>query len=436
MMVFRKRSAAVGVPMDGMVSRVRLQGAKNAVLPLLYAAVALGGRTRLLNAPSGILDFHSNVKVLRSIGAHIDVSAATVDIRAEELDFSGLDQAAAARTRYSSLLMGLAQARGRRLQMALPGGCSFGRPLDIHFDFFRASGATLDVDTNGIRLHPGSAGEHTFRLRFPSVGASINALIASACSANPVVLENLSVEPEVLDVVQFLANRGVDIRFHSERVLRLCGPATHGLAIWPIMPDRIEAMTLVFASILARRRLCLVNVRAQDLMAGLEVLGRMNVPFSVDTTRSEVVVYGDRCGAMKPCRVTTSPHPGFPTDLHPVLAAVLSTVAGTSMIEEAVMGERFAYMEQLAAVGARLRRECGVVRLDGDPALRGCRDMVRVQATDIRGGMAALLLGLTAARQEVHLEQHEQVLRGYQDLGQIAQLFDFEQGAYECATST
>jgi UDP-N-acetylglucosamine 1-carboxyvinyltransferase len=423
-----RRPPSFGTPIDGTVEEYRIQGAKNSVLPLLYAAVAIGDKTRLINTPNRILDLHSNIRLLRSIGACIEVKDDSIEIFSENLSFSNISRSDVVGTRYSSLLLSLASSHRSDLTIPFPGGCNLKRPLDIHLEFFRQRGASIDEAAETISYRYGSTQESNFRLRFPSVGATLNAVIAASTESHPSVIDNISIEPEVMGVVDYLASRGVGISFLRQRTIRVEGIRKSARPIiWPIIPDRIEAFTALVSAILARRRLTLINARTQDIMPCLEVLSEMNVPLSIDTAREEITVYGDRCGAMKPVRVTTSPHPGFPTDAHPILSAVLASIPGISLIEEGVIPDRFTYLDEFRKVGVEATLDGNTLRIAGNSNLRKSIDSLTICAPDIRGGISVFLLALTVTRHDIFLENSTQILRGYENLDRFAHLFQFEQ---------
>ena len=413
-----------------------VQGAKNAMLPLLYASVAAGIEVNLIGVPTQIIDFKANYEVLTSIGASITISGNRLAITSDDLNFSRLSWQAVRATRYSALLLAVAASRRAAVSMPIPGGCDIQRPLDIHLDFFRALNSTACESGAGIEYRSSAGIERKrHRLRFPSVGATINALIALASSNSNFTLENIAIEPEVIQIIEFLRAAGCELEFTSIRSIKISPRSLKGPLIWPVMTDRIEGITKAVAAIIARKRLTLKGIGVRYIASILAIFDQMGVEFTLNSAHDELTIYGDRLSRLNPVRIETGVHPAFPTDLQPIFAAALVGAHGHSIIRENVIPGRFQYVDHWRSLGIDVKVIDDDLHINSDGVPPNLRDNFNFDATDIRGGMASLLLAMSLAKEGVKISNERQILRGYEDLSFYYEVFGFGVSTELCSKS-
>ena len=375
-----------GEPLRGSVA---VLGAKNAVLKHLVATLLAPGKHRLENVP-GILDVQIMCRVLEHMGCStrarddaIEVEV-PVDLRPE----APIDLVR--QMRASILVLGALLARRGEARVALPGGDDFGsRPIDLHVDGLRRMGAEFEL-SHGI-LH-GSAPDGlrgaTVHLEFPSVGATENLLLAGVMARGSTVIGNAAREPEIEDLAVFLGQMGARITGAGTSTIEIEGigemsPATHRA-----VPDRLEAGTYLVAAAITGGEVEVTGCVPDHLRMELRKLGDAGCEF--ETTADSITLRGpERPG---PVDFATLPYPGFHTDMHPQMVALLSLAAGTSVMTENIYDARFRYVGELNRLGADIHTESQHVIVRGVEALSGCP----VDACDIRAGASLVLAGLAA----------------------------------------
>ncbi len=386
--------------------RVAVSGAKNSALKVLAASLLAPGAHRFHRIPR-ILDVETMVMVLEELGARVEWGEPLV------VDTAGVSRIEAPyelvqRMRASILVLGPLLARFGRARVAMPGGCNLGpRRLDLHFKGLAALGAEVRVargyiEARAVRLR----GAHIV-LDYPSVGATENLLMASVLAEGETVIENAAREPEVVDLASYLARMGARVEGAGTGFIRVEGverllPGEHA-----VIPDRIEAGTYALAAAATGGEVLLDRCVPGHLgifLAKLEESGA-----EVEVLPGGVRVRGpDR---PLPTDIATLPYPGFPTDLMPPFVAYLARARGMSIVTENVFENRFAFVEELARMGASVRTEGHHALVTGVEVLTGAP----VRAPDIRAG-AALVVAALAAEGETLISGMEHVDRGYEDL--------------------
>lgn len=313
--------------------------------------------------------------------------------------------------RASFLVLGPLVGRLGRAVVPLPGGCSIGaRPVDLHLKGLRALGARVEEYASTVMVTADKLRGARVEFSFPSVGATEQLLMAGTLATGVTEIVNAAVEPEVLDLVDLLREMGAEIEVDGRTMrvaeARLCG-IEHDL-----IPDRIEAGTLLLAGVTTRGAVTAVDVRPDHLEPFLEALRAMGVDVAV----SGDDVTASAANGTRGTEITTAPHPGFPTDLHPQLAAALCGAAGTSRIVETVFEGRFTYVDGMRAMGARIATDGRTATITGVRELHGAA----AEAPDIRAG-AALVLGALGAHGVSTLSGLDQIERGYDQLAEKLQ---------------
>ncbi|MDP5033261.1 UDP-N-acetylglucosamine 1-carboxyvinyltransferase [Paraglaciecola sp.] len=394
---------------------INISGAKNSLLPLICASL-LSRSVILRNAPK-LRDAEILLDILSSIGitGDWDPSGEVLYINAKQIGHDvKLLQGLVSSIRYSTILMGALIGAGcKKLEIAYPGGCSsFGtRPIDIHLVGFEALGADISILKNSIVISCESLNkqvQHT--LRFPSVGATLNLILASAAVEGSVTLHNIATEPEVIDLIDFCVKLGFQFRFLKERSLEITPPMSLRTALLEhsVIPDRIETLSfMVLGTLLCKDRLEIKGANIAHTKQPRDFLRSMGVPFDIFEDR--IVVY--RSEKLNARRLTVDVYPGIGTDYQPLIAAVMSYANGVSEIIDPVYPKRFAYLDELTKMGLQSTHLDGLANIVGDPSLSVNGDF-ELECHDLRAGFNSLIFALLNDGKTV-LTKAEQILRGY-----------------------
>jgi UDP-N-acetylglucosamine 1-carboxyvinyltransferase len=397
-----------GVPLSGTVA---VSGAKNSALPLMAAALAAAGKTVLHRVPR-LVDVETLSLLLQTLGVQVhrdDQDALTLEVMDERPHVA--DYELVRRMRAGFCVLGPLLARRGRACVSLPGGCNIGdRPIELHLKGLRALGAEIAIERGYVvaqakRLH----GAH-IDLRGPfgsTVTGTCNVMAAAALAEGESTIESAACEPEVVDLGNLLNAMGAQIRGLGTSVLRVEGVPQLAAAQHTVIPDRIEAATLMIAAAITRGRITLAGVRPDQMTNVVEKLRQIGV--SINIGQDTVEVRGDL--PFRPVDCVALPYPGLPTDLQAQLTALLATVPGVSVVTDKIFPDRFMHAPELARMGARIRREGNSAVIDGVDRLSGAC----VMACDLRASAALVLAGLAASgttvvRRIYHLD------RGYERL--------------------
>ena len=396
-----------GKPLFGDIT---ISGAKNAVVAIIPAALLAEGVCRIENVPL-VSDVLIQLEILRELGVRADVVApGVVEIDASRLDshiaVSDLNQ----KFRASYYLLGAFLGRFGKAQVSMPGGCNFGgvRPIDQHIKGFEALGATVTVE-NGVICAEAKDGMRGASVYFDgvTVGGTVNVMLAAAMAPGLTVLENAAREPHIVDLANFLNWMGADIMGAGTDIIRIRGVKKLRGCTYTIIPDQIEAGTYLAAAAAAGGSVTVRNVIPKHLESTLEKLAEAGAII----TEGDDYVTLSRAGRITPSSFKASPYPGFPTDMQPQLAAVLTLADGESTITDEVWDTRFKYADQLNAMGAKIEVLPRSARITGVSSLSGAK----LVASDLRAG-AALVIAALAARGESEITNIHYVERGYENI--------------------
>ncbi len=384
---------------------VRVDAAKNAVLPILAASMLADGEVTLRRCPD-IRDVHAMTGILEKLGCESAWQGDDLTLKNTRLHNWEMPDDLFKQIRSSIFLLGPILGRLRRATVTYPGGCEIGlRPIDLHLKGLRALGVRI-VDADGILYCDGRdmrAGDVYFD--YPSVGATENVMMAAALLDGVTTLHNAAREPEIEDLERFINRMGGKVRGAGTQLIEVEGvKRLHGVAYTPI-PDRIAAGTLLCAAAVTGGEIRLENVRPVDLVPIGAKLGEMGCRISEEGD-AMILEAPKRLNAFT--RLQTQPHPGFPTDMQPQMLAVSCIAKGTSVIEENVFENRFTQVGSLTQMGANVRVSGRMAVVQGVEQLHG----MRVAARDLRGGAALVLAGLCAHGETV-VENAEFIDRGY-----------------------
>ena len=393
---------------------VPVSGSKNASLAILAGSLlAAEGVTTLHNLPR-IGDMATMADVLRHLGASVSFSpdghSATID--AARLTTHEAPPDLVARMRASFWVLGPVLARLHRVRVAQPGGCNIGaRAVDLHVKGLQALGADIDDNYGNVTAEApwGLRGTSVY-LDLPSVGATMNIMMAATLSRGTTIIENAAQEPDVEDLGNFLVAMGARVSGHGTGLITVEGvPSLRG-ATYEVMPDRIEAGTLGLAGGITGGNVFLRGANAADIRP--VTLKMHEIGLQTEERPDGVRVVGLPAGRrLRATRLTALPHPGFPTDMQQPFTATLCVADGTSIVTDKVYESRFRYLTELAKMGARAEVDGRTAVITGVPHFIGAE----VEATDLRAG-AALVIAALAAEGRTTISGTEHLERGYECL--------------------
>ena len=396
-----------GRPLYG---KVTISGAKNAAVGIIPAALLVEGTCRIENLPE-ISDVDLLLNILKDLGAGVRViNRTTVEVDCSAVRGQTVPYDAGRKLRASYYLLGAMLGRFGKAEVPMPGGCDFGsRPIDQHLKGFAALGAEVEIkngymcaETEGGRLK----GSQIY-LDVASVGATMNLMLAAVLAEGTTVIENTAREPHIVDLANFLNSMGAEITGAGTDVIKIRGvEKLHG-GEYSIIPDQIEAGTYMAAVTAAggEVRVCgIIPKHMECITAKLVEMGA-----EVEEEGDSLIVR--RHGPLQRTNIKTMFYPGFPTDMHPQIAAVLCLDKGTSVITEGVWDNRYRYTEEFRRLGARIQVDGKIAIIEGVEKLTGAP----MEACDLRAGAAMIIAGL-AAQGTSEISNVKHIERGYEDI--------------------
>ncbi|EMP2412642.1 UDP-N-acetylglucosamine 1-carboxyvinyltransferase [Staphylococcus aureus] len=401
-----------------LTGEVKVEGAKNAVLPILTASLLASDKpSKLVNVPA-LSDVETINNVLTTLNADVtykkDENAVVVDATKtlnEEAPYEYVSK-----MRASILVMGPLLARLGHAIVALPGGCAIGsRPIEQHIKGFEALGAEIHLENGNIYANAKDGLKGTsIHLDFPSVGATQNIIMAASLAKGKTLIENAAKEPEIVDLANYINEMGGRITGAGTDTITINGvESLHGVE-HAIIPDRIEAGTLLIAGAITRGDIFVRDAIKEHMASLVYKLEEMGV--ELDYQEDGIRVRAE--GELQPVDIKTLPHPGFPTDMQSQMMALLLTANGHKVVTETVFENRFMHVVEFKRMNANINVEGRSAKLEGKSQLHGAQ----VKATDLRAAAALILAGLvadgkTSVTELTHLD------RGYVDLhGKLKQL--------------
>ncbi len=389
---------------------IKISGAKNAALAIMPAAIFAKGQCRIENIPD-ISDVRMMMKTLSLVGAKVERTedgAILIDSTEVNPDIVIPDKMTR-KFRASYYLLGALLGRFGRASVSMPGGCYFGeRPIDQHIKGFEALGATVSTESAVVQANADELMGSSVYMDVVSVGATINVMLAAVGASGLTVIENAAREPHIVDLANFLNSMGADVRGAGTDVIKIRGGKEMHSCTYSIIPDQIEAGTYMVAAAAVGGSVTITDVIPKHLESITSKLEECGV--TVIEGDDTVKVVSD-IGRVNSCRVKTRPHPGFPTDMQPQMAVLLTTCKGTSYVVESVWDNRFKYIQQLKRMGANVIVDgksaiiTGVEHLNGAP----------VEADDLRAGAAMVIAGMMAKGTTV-VTNVELIDRGYEKI--------------------
>lgn len=394
-----------GTPISG---EIRVQGAKNAVLPILAATVLAKGECVINNCPR-LRDVDKTDLVLEGLGCKVHRSGNTVTVNPAGICECRIDEELMREMRSSIIFLGAIISRCSEAVVSMPGGCPIGlRPIDLHLKALKELGVEVREEHGYIYCTAEEIKGADIHLDFPSVGATENIMLAAVKGKGTTTITNAAREPEIVDLEHFLNAMGAKVKGAGGSIICIEGvDELHGTE-YTIMPDRIVAATYLAASAVTQGELCLKSVNPGDMAAMLKVLREMGAELTV--TGNEIVQrVHKRLNNIPTLR--TMPYPGFPTDIQSPFMAMSALAKGTSVFIETIFENRFQHVDELVRMGAD-------IKVDGRNAvIRGVKKLqgANVIARELRGG-AALVVAALAADGVTTIVGKEYIDRGYEDI--------------------
>lgn len=391
-----------------LTGEVEISGAKNAAVAILPAVILADSPCTLENVPN-INDVTIDLRILRELGAEVTViDKSTLRIDPRNVRDVSVPYELARSMRASYYFLGTLLGRFHHARVPMPGGCDLGdRPMDQHLKCFRALGARCTIEHGIVDIQSDFIFGTQVYFDKVSVGATINAMLAAVKAEGLTILENAAKEPHIVDLANFLNSMGADIMGAGTDVIKIKGvPVLHGTS-YSIIPDQIEAGTFMIAVAATKGDALIKNVIPKHLEPITSKLRKIGVV--VMEYDDSVRVIGQ--DSYERITVKTMPHPGFPTDMQPQLAALLTLAKGTSIINEGIFDNRFRYVDELRRMGADISVDGKVAVIEGVERLTGAP----VKAADLRAGAALIIAGLSTDG-TTEIEDIYHIERGYENM--------------------
>ena len=391
--------------------RVKISGAKNAVLPIIAATLLAQDKPCVLDEVPYLNDVCTIAEVLRQLGAKVDFNRQQHTLFVDSTVLKTVDAPydLLRKMRASFVIKGPLLARYGKAKISMPGGCAIGtRPIDLHLKGFEALGAEIEIGHGFISATaPNGLKGTSIYLDFPSVGATENIIMAACMAEGQTILENAAQEPEIIDLANFLNIMGAKIRGAGTNVIKITGVPKLIGHNYTIIPDRIEAGTYMVAVAMTGGDIYIENAISEHLKPVIAKLNEAGVKIEEDIDGIRV-----SCNKRpKAIDIKTLPYPGFPTDMQAQFMAMLTIADGTGLVTETVFENRFMHVDELKRMGACIKVDGRTSIVEGVPSLNGCQ----VKATDLRAGAAMVLAGLVA-NGETEVSYIHHIDRGYDNL--------------------
>ena len=386
---------------------VTISGSKNASLPIMAGAILNSGVTKLYNIPN-IKDTNITEQILRFLGCKIKKSNNKIEISAKNIKKNEIPENLMHRMRSTVILAGALIGKFKEAKFSYPGGCDIGaRPIDLHLKSFEKLGINIVEDSGFIICKCDKITGANIDLDFPSVGATENIILASVYAEGKTKISNAAMEPEIIDLANFLNKMGAKIEGAGTNVITINGVTKLKDISYTVMPDRIEAGTMLCMVAATGGKVSLNNVVPTHISPILNKLKECGC--KIEEGKNSVYMEAPR--RLKATNIKTMPYPGFPTDMQSIFASMLTTAKGTSIIIENIFENRYRYIPELKRMGVKANIEGKTAVITGVRKLSG----TTVKCTDLRGGAALVVAGLIA-KGKTKVTDIGYILRGYEKL--------------------
>lgn len=383
---------------------IEISGAKNSAVALIPASILSDEEVIISNVPN-ITDREALNEILEHLGAEVSFDKGEMKIDTKKISNKEIPEEISKKLRASYYFMGALLSKFKKVKMFFPGGCNIGsRPINLHLKGFELLGAKVIQEKNLYIIEADELKGANIYLDVPSVGATINIMLAASKAQGTTIIENAAKEPEIVNVAIFLNNMGAKIVGAGTNEIKITGVEKLGKCYHEVIPDRIEAGTYLIAGALCGKDLVIKNVIPEHLDALISKLKETGTKISIENTQITI----SKPEKFLPIYIKTLGYPGFPTDLQQPLSTLLTQCEGTSIIEETIWENRFQNLDYLEKMGANIEYEGNKAIIKGKTELIGSE----VEATDLRGGACMVLAGLIAKDKTV-INNVDHILRGY-----------------------
>ena len=391
---------------------IKISGSKNSSLPILAATLLSSKKVQILNLPR-VKDIETMLLLLRSLGSNIKFNKKnkSVDVYNSKNIKTFASYNLVKTMRAGILVLGPLLARFNKAKVSLPGGCAIGaRPVGIHLKALSKLGVKYKI-IQGYIYAKAPKGLIGNVIKFPkiSVGATENLIIAASFAKGKTILKNCAIEPEIGDLINFLRKMGCNIKWTGKRTVTIIGVKKLKEAKYKVMFDRVEAGTYMIASALMGGNLKIINIKPKIIKTEIDILRKVGVSIKIKDT--EVKIIGKK--KIKNIKLTTSPYPGFPTDLQAQLMVLLCKSFGRSEIVERIFENRFMHASELNRMGAKIKILGNKAVIEGNVNFKAAELM----ATDLRASVSLILAALTAKGKSI-INRIYHLDRGYENIEQ------------------
>jgi UDP-N-acetylglucosamine 1-carboxyvinyltransferase len=387
---------------------VKISGSKNAALPILASTVMINKEITIKNIPE-LKDILTMLNCLQHVGKNVNFDSNTVTLKPSNIKTGEVSYEYVNKMRASFNLLGPLCMICGTSKVGKPGGCNIGqRPVDFHIAGLKALGFKYIEEHGDITLiKPDEFDKKLhYSLPYKSVGTTEQLMSTAALiSGSITVLENVAMEPEIIDLQDFLNKCGAKISGAGTDRITIHGVNELSGCEYDVIPDRIEAGTYILAALGTRSIIKVQNINTDHIQKLIQVIKSMGA--DIGGNKNELIIDGNK--KLKNLNVVTAPYPGFPTDLQPIISTILSTVEGESSVNENVFENRFNYIGELGRMGADLKVKNNCAYINGVKKLSGAE----VTATDIRAGAALIIAGLMAEGESIIYDANH-IFRGYE----------------------
>jgi UDP-N-acetylglucosamine 1-carboxyvinyltransferase len=386
---------------------ITIKGAKNSVVALIPAAILSDEEVTIENVPN-ITDVDVLIDIVNLLGGKTKKEDKTLTINSKNIKNKEIPEELSKKLRASYYFMGALLSKFKHVEIYFPGGCNFGaRQINFHLDGFQKLGATVTEENGKFIIEAKNLKGTTINLPFPSVGATINLILAATKADGTTIINNAAKEPEIENLGDLLNRMGAKITGLGTDSITIIGVKHLKSASIEVIPDRIEAGTYIIAGALVGDNLTINNINKSAIKPLLDKFDEMEIPYQLN----EKSITLSKAKNPKSINVKTEVYPGFPTDLAQPITVLLTQANGESKIEETIYEHRMGHVEYLKKMGANIEVNNGIEIITGPTKLHG----TEVSASDLRAGATLFLAALTT-KEETTIENIEFILRGYENL--------------------
>ncbi len=390
-----------------LTGEINISGSKNSVVALIPAAILTDEKVEILNTPV-LSDTENLNKIITILGGKIEFGNGRLRIDGKNVVSNVISEELSLKLRASYYFMGVLLARFHHAEIYFPGGCKIGaRPIDLHLMAFEKMGVNIKREKDKYTLDTTDLHGANIYLKFPSVGATVNIILAASLANGTTIIENAAMEPEIINLVSLLNNMGAKIRGVGTKTITIEGvKKLHGARV-EVIPDRIEAGTYMIIGAMVGENLKVSNIIPEHIESLISKLKDMQVNLSI----GENYITLNKTRPLKPVDITTTVYPGFPTDLGQPMSVLLTQADGISYFKETIYESRNGHYPELIKMGANIEETDANIKICGESILHGSD----VKATDLRAGAALIIAGLEATG-TTKISNIEYILRGYEDI--------------------